>query len=426
MKKIFILSSFMLSFAFADAQVNPELNKLILQSFQYNPRIQELNKNSEISEVRVDVAESNYLPTINGTASYSYVNPISQTSIPIGPTETKTLYFQPHNNINVNVGITQNIWDFGKTKAQVEKAKSDLLLSKQNAESAKMMLASQVTGIYYSMVYLRNAIQVQDTLIAFYDRNKSIIEGKVEQGDALSVDVMNIANTIDQEKIRKTDFERQYRRQLALMMYSSGQAIEPSTNDFDFNLSSREIDAESSPDVIAARYRVESSLADSRFSQRNRLPALVATANAGEKNGYQPNLDEMRFNYLAGVTLTVPIFQGNRLRDNIAIAQKSVELSEISKANVTNTVLKDWQSALTDLNAYEEQIKGTESQLVACKETLRLTQVRYQRGVATYLDLVFASANLQRAQLAQLQYKYQATLAMAELQRLQGRKFWQD
>jgi outer membrane protein TolC len=153
---------------------------------------------------------------------------------------------------------------------------------------------------------------------------------------------------------------------------------------------------------------------------------LVANANVGEKNGYQPNLDEMRFNYLAGVTLTVPIFQGSRLKNSVTIAQKSVELSEISRANITNTVLKDWQSALADLSAYDEQIKSTESQLTACKETLRLTQVRYFRGVATYLDLVFASANLQRAQLAQLQYKYQATLAMAELMRLQGRKFWQE
>lgn len=426
MKKIFILSVFIVSFASANAQVNTELNKLILQSFQYNPRIQELNKTSEISEVRVDVAESNFLPTINGTASYSYVNPLSQTTIPISATETRTLLFQPHNNINMNIGVSQNLWDFGKTKSQVEKAKADLMVSKQNTETAKLVLASQVTGIYYSLVYLKSAIQVQDTIIAFYDKNKSIIEGKVKQGDALTVDVMNISNTIDQEKIRKADFERQYKRQLALMVYSSGVSAEPTTNNFDFKISSREFDSQVSPDVVTANYRIESSQADSRLAQRNRLPSLVLAANAGEKNGYQPNLDELRFNYLAGVTLTVPIFQGNRLRDNMTIAKKSVELSELTKLNATNTAMKDWQSSLADLDAYEEQIKNTESQLTACVETLRLTQVRYLRGVATYLDLVFASANLQRAQLSQLQYRYQATLAKAELLRLQGSKFWQE
>ncbi len=128
MKKILILLLTVSGLATTRAQVNPELNKWILQSFNYYPRIQELNKSAEISEVRVDLAKSNYLPNINGTASYNYVNPLSQTTIPVSATETKTLLFQPHNNYNVNVGISQNIWDFGKTKAQVEKAKADLLV----------------------------------------------------------------------------------------------------------------------------------------------------------------------------------------------------------------------------------------------------------------------------------------------------------
>src|SRR4051812_39479274 len=163
MKKILVLLFVTTGFIGANAQVNPELNKWILQSFNYYPRIQELNKTSEISEVRVDLAKSNYLPTVNGTASYNYINPLSQTTIPISATETRTLLFQPHNNYNFNVGVSQNIWDFGKTKAQVEKAKADLLVAKQNTEAAKLQLASQVTGIYYSLIYLKKAIQVQDT-----------------------------------------------------------------------------------------------------------------------------------------------------------------------------------------------------------------------------------------------------------------------
>jgi len=411
----------------ASAQVNPELNKWILQSFNYYPRIQELNKTSEISEVRVDLAKSNYLPNVNGAASYNYINPLSQTTIPISATETKTLQFQPHNNYNFNVGLSQNIWDFGKTKAQVEKAKADLLVAKQNTESTKLQLASQVTGIYYSLIYLKKAIEVQDTVISFYEKNRRIIEGKLKQGDALQVDLSNILNTMDQEKNRKVDFQRQYERQMALLNFTVGVAQAPESNEFDFaGLASRELNSESNPDIIAANHRIASAQADFRYVNNNRLPSLVLQANAGGKNGYQPNLDEIRFNYLAGVTLTVPIFQGHRLRDNVALAQKSIELGEITKANATSTLQKDWQSAMADMKAYEEQLKNTESQISASKEALRLTQVRYKSGVATYLDLIFASSNLQRAQLTQLQYKYQATLSLAELSRLQGIKFWQE
>src|SRR5687768_7403821 len=125
------------------AQVNAELNSLIQASFSYQPRLQELTKASEIGEIRIAMAGNGYLPVINGNASYSYVNPVGETSFPVSETESRKIQFQPHNNYNVNVGLNQIIWDFGRTQAQIEKAKTDLLLSKQNTEVAKLQLATQ-------------------------------------------------------------------------------------------------------------------------------------------------------------------------------------------------------------------------------------------------------------------------------------------
>ncbi|HMV08681.1 MAG TPA: TolC family protein [Cyclobacteriaceae bacterium] len=426
MKKILTLLA--VAFAFGvQAQVNPELNKWIVQSFSYYPKIQELATTSEISAARVSIAQSNYMPNINGTATYNYVDPVSQTQFPVSATETKTLLFQPHNNYNVNVGLTQTIWDFGKTKAQVEKAKAELQGSKQNVEAARLQVAAQVTSIYYSMIYLKKSIQLQDTVIAFYEKNKKIIEGKIRQGDALHIDLINVENSIDQEKNRKIEFQRQYERQAALMTYTTGLSEEPTGTEFDFQYATaEELNAASNPDVLAAEQRIAAAKADARYIDNNRLPSLSFQAGAGFKNGYQPDIDEMRFNYLAGVTLNVPIFQGSRLRQNVVVARKSLELSEISKTNLTNTLQKDWQSARADLVAYQQQEQNAATQVDASREALRLTQVRYERGVATYIDLVFASANLQRAMLTQLQFKYQATLASTELTRLQGVKFWQE
>ncbi|MBL7834220.1 MAG: TolC family protein [Cyclobacteriaceae bacterium] len=426
MKKILTLLT--VAFAFSvQAQVNPQLNRWIVQSFSYYPKIQELETTSEISAARVSIAQSNYMPNINGTATYNYVDPVSQTRFPVSATETKTLLFQPHNNYNVNVALTQTIWDFGKTKAQVEKAKAELQGSQQNIDAARMQVAAQVTNIYYSMIYLKKSIQLQDTVIAFYEKNKKIIEGKIRQGDALQVDLINVENSIDQEKNRKIEFQRQYERQAALMTYTTGLTEEPSGTEFDFAYATaEELNATSNPDVLAAENRVAAAEADARYIESNRLPSLSFQAAAGVRNGYQPDIDEMRFNYLAGVTLNVPIFQGSRLRQNVVVARKSLELSEISKTNLTNTLQKDWQSARADLAAYRQQEQNAATQINASREALRLTQVRYERGVATYLDLVFASANLQRAMLTQLQFTYQATLASTELVRLQGTKFWQE
>ena len=98
----------------------------------------------------------------------------------------------------------------------------------------------------------------------------------------------------------------------------------------------------------------------------------------------------------------------------------------MSKVNLATSLQKDLESVKSDLIAYQEQIVNSQSQIDAAREALRLTQVRYDRGVATYLDLIFASTNFQRGLLNQWQYQYQQCLAKAELARLEGRKFWEE
>ena len=287
MKKILFSIVVLLCSGSAFAQVNAELNALIQNSFNYQPKLQELNKATEIGEIRVGIAESGYLPVISGNASYSYVDPIGEAKFPVSATETRSIQFQPHNNYNVNVGLNQVIWDFGRTKAQIEKAKADLLVTKQNTEAAKLQLASQVVNVYYGLIYLKKAIALQDSVIASYRKNRALIDSKLKQGDALKVDLSNIDNTIHQEMNRKVDFQRQYDRQQALMQYTTGRTAELTGVDFDFQVeqTAPDFSAMSNPDLLAADQRIFASNADYKLAQSSRLPSLNLQANAGMKNG---------------------------------------------------------------------------------------------------------------------------------------------
>ncbi len=425
MKKITALFASALISIMAFGQSGQELNNLVLESFKYFPRIKELNTATEVSELRVDVAQSNFLPNVNGVGSYTYLNPISEKEFPVGPNEMELLKFQPYNNYNLNLGVNQLLWDFGRSKAQVDKAKSDLLVSRLNTDAAKLQLAAQVASIYYSMIYLKKSIVVQDSAIVFYERNRGIIEGKIRQGDALQIDLTTMQNNVDQEKNRKLEFQRLFDRQIALMRYATGQEGQPGIDDLTFRSPIAVADLTGNPELMAASERITASQAEARAAERSKTPNLSLQAGAGFKNGYQPNIDAFRFNYLGGVTLNVPVFQGGRLQKNSVIARKSVALNEYAKANLATSLQKDLESVQSDIRAYEAQIVNSEGQISVAREALRLTQVRYRQGVVTYLDLINASTNLQRAFLARLQFEYQRTLANVELCRLGGVKFWE-
>src|SRR6478609_7839985 len=201
MKKIVIATAFLFAFAFANAQTNAELKALIKQSFTYFPKIQELQKASEASDLRVGLARSNYYPVISGLGSYNYLTPISHKDFGQGDFK-----FQPYNNYNLNVSVTQPIWDFGRTNAQIAKAKTDLLSATTNIEQAKAQIASQVANTYYSIVFLKKAIAVEDSLLVFLNENKRIVDSRMKRGDALQIDLSNIQSNIDIEENRKVDF----------------------------------------------------------------------------------------------------------------------------------------------------------------------------------------------------------------------------
>ena len=423
MKRIILPGAFLFVFAFANAQSNAELKTLIKQSFSYFPRIQELQKASEVSDLRVGLARSNYYPVISGNGSYTYVTPLSIVHTPTGD-----LVFQPNNNYDFNVSLTQPIWDFGKTNAQIAKAKTDLLSATTNIEQAKAQVAAQVANVYYSMVYLKKAIAVEDSILSFLRENKKIVESKIKRGDALQIDLTNIQSNIDLEENRKVDFVNSLQKQKALLDYTTGVNTEPTSGDFDFPAFSEapviDYAKQNNFDLLLANQRTLASEMDLKYSENSRFPLLNFIGGTGYKNGYQPSIQPLIFNYLVGLRLSVPIYTAGKTSQNIQISRKNVEASQLALKTTENNLRKDLVQVQTDLTSNADRIKNSEAQVNYAREALVLTESRYKQGVATHLDLLNSSSNLQRILLNQIQFQYQLCAARIEQARLLGWKYW--
>ncbi|MBI1769895.1 MAG: TolC family protein [Bacteroidetes bacterium] len=423
MKRIFIINMLILTFAFADAQTNSELKSLINKSFNYFPRIQELQKASEVSAIRVQQAWSNYQPVLSGVGSFNYVNPISQANFGAGE-----IKFQPNNNYNFNLAVTQPIWDFGKTNAQIAKAKTDLLSANTNIEQAKAQVAAQVASVYYSMIYLKKAVAVEDSILSFLTENKKIIESRIKRGDALQIDLTNIQSNIDLEENRKVDFVNSLQKQKALMEYTSGSSVEPTITDFDFPKFTEglaeDYAKQNNFDLRLATQRTLGSEMDLKYAQNSRFPLLTFVGGTGYRNGYQPNINPLIFNYALGVNLSVPIYSQGKTSQNIRIAQSNLQANQLASKTAENNLRRDLAQVQADLSSNEERIKNSGGQVNYAREALTLAQSRYKQGVATHLDLLNASSNLERILLNQIQFQYQLCVARIEQARLLGWEYW--
>ncbi len=429
-KKYFFLFSLSVSLSLMlQAQNANELKTLINESFGYFPKLQELQQIQYIAEGKLKSTQSAQMPTVAGSVAYSYIDPIGQVNFPVAPGVTKVLQFQPNNNLNASVAANYVLLDFGRLHAAVQKSKEELKYSKHTIDYNKTQLAAQVAGIYYYIIYLKKAIYIQDSVISYFRENKHLIESKLRNGDALKVDLYNIQATIDSELNRKVDLENALQKQLNLLEYTTGKnSIEQNNFNFEFTKAKFEDylkNAETQNSEFAlAKSKVLQAQSDLSFNKRQLTPTLNATAAAGFRNGYQPDIFQNRFNYLAGVSLNVPIYTGGKLNAQVFIANQSLKQAEFGLRSLNNTFRKDIKQALIDIESNEARLVNCESQVQSAQSLLLLTQSRYKNGVATYLDITYAANGLQRAVLARLQYEYQLCMAKIELARLGGQVYW--
>ena len=420
---------------FANAQtpmINPDLKTLINQSFNYFPKMKELQQQVSTSIYKADGTHSGNLPSVAANVGYNYVAPISQVLFPTGPNEFTTLYFQPHNNFNAALNVSQTIYDFGKVKATVEKAKDDIKISKANLEANKALLAAQVAGIYYSILYLKKAMRVQDSLLFTLNQSKKWIDSRLKNGDALELDVLTVKNNIDNANNRQADLQNMLDKQMNLLYYTVGQTsinASPETN-FDFDIisslgdSAAAIALKSNPDVLLSQLRIDQAKHDLLLNKAAALPSLNFTGSLGYRNGYQPDIYAVRFNYLLGVNLSVPLYQGGRYLYQTKVAQSTLMQNQYSFENTNTTLRRDLAQATADIRLNEEKVKNTASMVQQASLALNMAQSRYKNGTIIYVELFTAQNNLQNAQLSKLQYEYQLCLAKIELTRLTGAVYW--
>ena len=432
MKKLLFISAAVIAAKASfgqQVQTNGELKGLINQSFTYFPRIREAENSVVTAEQRVDIAGI-HNTDVSGVASYDYVKPRIELPFPLGPNgELVNFLFAPVHNVKAGVNASYELFDFGRLKSNVEKAKTDLQYAKDNVEYSRQQLAYQVSNIYYNVVYFRKAISIQDSVLSFLNENKRVIESKLRNGDAIKIDLLNIQANIDAEQNTKINLQNQLQKQFNLLSYTTGtqQAADSS---FDFELALRDVDAAlseakaSNMDFVLAGDKVKQAESDVKVASLGDKPSVNLSGTTGVKNGYVPAVNEVKFNYAAGVSLNIPIYNGERMKKQVKLAQNIVKQNQLAIETMNNTYKKDIEQALTDIQTNQESIKNTYTQIEQTRVAEVIASSRFLNGAGTNLDLTNASANYQRALLTQLQYQYQLCIAKVELARLMGYKYW--
>jgi len=340
--------------AFGDAQ----LNALVQQALQNGPSL-------KVAQARIARAQSliDY-QTLAGQASVTGSVDATRQRFSANGVYPPPLAGGVYETANAQVGASYDFDLFGKNRAALDAALGQERVAQADAQAAELLLATQVTRGYFTLLRLAALQELAQRNLAVREEVVALVQSRLASG-------LDSPQELRSSEASLPDI-RQYvlsmREQAALTRNAlaalTGQALAlpelPGTAMANIQLSgapqSLSLDLLANrPDVAAARARVEVGLSEVEVAKTQFYPNINLVAFAGLNSiGFSNITKTGSEQWGVGPAIRLPIFDGGRLR-----AQLKTKSAEVDMAiEAYNTLLLDAVREVADQVASLQSIEA--------------------------------------------------------------------
>src|SRR6476619_4504121 len=102
----------------------------------------------------------------------------------------------------------------------------------------------------------------------------------------------------------------------------------------------------------------------------------------GYKNVYFPgNIYDVKFNYVVGAGLAIPIYTGRRNDNQHNISKVNLKATQYELDAVNINLKKDIEQNIADVNTFEQKVVFSATQIEQANRALELANSRFKNGV---------------------------------------------
>ncbi len=404
--------------------VDPQLSHLVEQAMVNHTVIQEMETQLKAYPIKDMIAKNGYQPSVFTDFSYRYSNPVPQAQF-----GSNLVQFAPYNNYNAAVGINQLVYDFGETKWQLEKLQAEKNITISQIDITKNAIAYQVAQVYFTLLYLHQAVVVQQQQVNALQENEKIIFAKFNKGEALKYDILSTQVRTSNAINKLTDYQTQLDKQFTLLEWLTGSSVKSS---FRYNSDSNILQLVSSidswetknPNALLLQKKLALQGIEKKYAKVQTRPSLSGNASTGYRNGIQPNIETMQWVSAFGLTFTLPIHSTYRPKQQQKLIQVSMDATKASMKSLEASIQKDLTMLVEDYQGLTRKAKSTQLMVAQAAEAYQLAKIRFNAGLITSAELLLAQNNVEEASLQSVQLEYLMTLDKLETNKLVGNKIW--
>ncbi|AZE76792.1 efflux transporter outer membrane subunit [Pseudomonas synxantha] len=172
------------------------------------------------------------------------------------------------------------------------------------------------------------------------------------------------------------------------------------------------------PDVVASRWQVAAQARGIDVAHAGFYPNVDLVGSLGYMatgGGMLEFLAGKKFNYNVGPAVTLPIFDGGRLRAQLGEASAGYDIAVAQYNQTLVNALKGISDQLIRRESMDKQSAFTAQSVASAQKTYDIAMIAYQRGLTDYLNVLNAQTLLFRQQQVEQQVQAARLSAHAEL-----------
>lgn len=406
----------------------------IARGLEASHRLAELGAREDAARAVQDQRKAAEMPQLALQAGYTRTNHVQEFGVPNPAGGLRVIYPDIPDNYRSRLDFQWPIYTAGRTASLVKAAGAEANAVAQDREAARADLKLEITRAYWSVITARASVDVVHEALNrigahLNDIRNQLSVGLIPPSDVLSIEAQQARQQmleIEAQNVIDTT-SADFRRLVGLPSdtpFALADVMQPPP------APPKEVSAlvdtarSTRPERRALEIRIDGASERETAAAAGRKPMLMSVAGfdlARPNPRIFPRQAVWKPSWDLGINVNWPVFDGGRVRAEVAEANANRRAIEERLKDFDATVDVEVRQRLADLRSAEASIAAAEVGVKSAAEARRVLAERFSAGVATNTDVLDAQVALLQAELDRTRALANAQLAAARLDRALGR-----
>jgi multidrug efflux system outer membrane protein len=398
---------------------DPQLQELIRTALKQNYDLLLATERINAARAQVAVTRSNLFPQVQGNATFN------------GGKEQN--FQSKFNFLALSADAAFQLDFFGRLRRATEAARAELLATEEARNVVVLTLVSDVASAYFALLQLDLELQITRDTVTTQEGSVKLTSLRLNHGVATKLDVLQAQQVLDTANAQIPDLEREIAREedaisILLGNYPQGvrrgrslaeQVLPPEVPP---GLPSTLL--ERRPDIREAEQILVAANAEIGVAKAAFFPQIALTGSGGggfgRSSAFSSLMGSQTGVWSYGAQVSQPIFTGGALRGNLHLAESQHQQALLAYKQAIQHAFGDVSDALIGYDKLH-QVRVRQEQVVAdLEESVRLSNMRYQGGTTTYLEVLDGQRSLFAAELTLAEARGNEYQSLVQLYRSLG------